>query len=38
MKKKYNQVYQFKITLKGIKPPFAGYGSVFLSPDAYNRD
>ena len=21
MKKKYNQVYQFKITLKGIKPP-----------------
>ena len=21
MKKKYNQVYQFKITLEGIKPP-----------------
>ena len=21
MKKKFNQVYQFKITLKGIKPP-----------------
>jgi hypothetical protein len=21
MKKKYNQVFQFKITLKGIKPP-----------------